>query len=150
MAGSARAVEREPRIRPKYTRPFSSREVGSGNETNMRTYRTRAPRPASASACARAGWRRRRARADNMVVFAGIAVLCLGALAMRYLHRWKCDHQCSGEPSPDTLKIIVSYYPGLTSTDNASTGAISRISQNTIQALHSKFKENAVSQIRGC
>ena len=33
MAGSARAVEREPRIRPKYTRPFSSREVGSGNET---------------------------------------------------------------------------------------------------------------------
>ena len=33
MAGSAHAVEREPRIRPKYTRPFSSREVGSGNET---------------------------------------------------------------------------------------------------------------------
>ena len=36
MAGSARAVEREPRIRPKYTRPFSSRDVGSGNETNLK------------------------------------------------------------------------------------------------------------------
>ena len=33
MAGSACTVEREPRIWPKYTRPFSSREVGSGNDT---------------------------------------------------------------------------------------------------------------------
>ena len=33
----AHAKEREPRIRPKFTKRFSSREVGSGNETNKCT-----------------------------------------------------------------------------------------------------------------
>ena len=40
MAGSARAVEREPRIRPKYTRPFSSREVGSGSGNETMVHQT--------------------------------------------------------------------------------------------------------------
>ena len=75
-----------------------------------------------------------------MVVFAGIAVLCLGALVMRYLRRKKCD-QCPSEPSPDTLKITVSYCPN----DVSDSGSTS-VGDNIIQDMHDKFVDNDVSQ----
>lgn len=79
-----------------------------------------------------------------MVVFAGIAVLCLGALIVRYFREKKCHSecpQCPSEPSPDTLKIIVSYCPGL---NNVGGVSVSQISQTAIQELHKTLVNNKV------
>lgn len=89
-----------------------------------------------------------RANLNGMVVFAGIAVLCLGALIVRYLREKKCHSECppcpSG-PSPDMLKISVSYCPGLNDVGGSYISQISQISQNVIQELHNTFVGNCVS-----
>ena len=80
-----------------------------------------------------------------MVVFAGIAVLCLGALLVRYLREKKCHSecaQCPSEPGPDTLKITVSYCPGL---NNVGGTSVSKTSENILQKLHETFVDNDVS-----
>ena len=80
-----------------------------------------------------------------MVVFAGIAVLCLGALIVRYFREKKCHYECPNcpsEPSPDTLKITVSYCPG---SNNVGGVSVNKISENTLQQLHEKFVNNDVS-----
>ena len=81
-----------------------------------------------------------------MVIFAGIAALCLGTLIVRYLREKKCHSECPNcpsEPSPATLKITVSYCPG--SVENVSEVSINKISENALQQLHEKFVDNDVS-----
>jgi hypothetical protein len=84
----------------------------------------------------------------GMVVFVGIAVLCLGALIARYLREKRCQScECpqpdTGEPGPDTLKITVSYYP-LSSAPWSQPHA-SQIGEHIIQALHDKYGKDGVS-----
>lgn len=83
-----------------------------------------------------------------MVVFAGIAVLCLGALIVRYLRERKYQPgECpqlaigSGEPGPDTLKITVDYCQPV---NNVGASA-SKIGQDVMDALHKAFVNNPVS-----
>ena len=81
-----------------------------------------------------------------MVVFIGIAVLCLGALIARYLREKKCQSgECPqpdpGEPDPDTLMITVSYYP----PPGAPPSQASQISEDVIQELHNAFVKSQVS-----
>ena len=86
-----------------------------------------------------------RAAADNnMVVFVGIAVLCLGALIARYLREKKCQSsECpQREPDPDTLMITVSYYP----PPGAPPSQASQISEDVIQELHIAFVKSQVSK----
>ena len=78
-----------------------------------------------------------------MVVFVGIAVLCLGAVIARYLREKKCQSgECpQPEPGPDTLKITVSYYP----PPGAPASQASQISEEVIQELHTAFVKSIVS-----
>ena len=84
-----------------------------------------------------------------MVVFAGIAVLCLGALIVRYLREKKChSSECpqhgSGEPGPNTLKITVNYCPQL-NNDSSGLPSVSTISEHVMQDMHKAFVNDKVS-----